>query len=62
MVEALIALLIVVLIAAVIGAVIVYAIGLMPIDARLKQIAIVIVWLIVALIILMRALPMLGNI
>lgn len=60
MIEALISLLIVIIVAGIVGAVIVYIIGLIPMEGRFKQIAVVIVWLIVALIVLARALPLLG--
>lgn len=60
MVEGLIALLIVILVVGIVAAVIVYCIDMLPIDARFKQIAKVLVILIAVLIILFRALPLLG--
>lgn len=60
MVSGLVALLIAILIVGIVAAVIVYCIDLLPIDPRFKQIARVIVLLIAVLIILMRALPLLG--
>ncbi len=60
MIEGLISLLVVLLVAGIIGAIIVYAISLTPLDARLKQLATIVVWCIVALFILVRALPLLG--
>lgn len=60
MVSGLVALLIAILIVGIVAAVIVYCIDLLPIDPTFKQIARVIVLLIAVLIILMRALPLLG--
>lgn len=60
MIEALIALLIVIIVVGIIGAIIVYIIGMIPMDARFRQIAAVLVWVIMGLIILVRALPLLG--
>lgn len=60
MVSGLVALLIAILIVGIVAAVIVYCIDLLPIDPAFKQIARVIVLLIAVLIILMRALPLLG--
>lgn len=60
MIEALISLLVVLIVAGIVGAILMYIVGLLPIDATFKQIATIIVWLLVALIVLMRALPLLG--
>lgn len=58
--SALISLLITILVVGIVAYVIVYCIDLLPIDGRFKQIARVLVLLIAVLIILMRALPLLG--
>lgn len=58
--SALISLLITILVVGIVAAVIVYCIDLLPIDGRFKQVARVLVLLIAVLVILVRALPLLG--
>jgi hypothetical protein len=58
--EALIGLLITLIVVGIVAAIIVYLIDMLPIDARFKQIARVLVMLIAVLIVLLRALPLLG--
>lgn len=60
MIEALIAFLIVVLVVAVVAAVLLYCIGLLPLEAPFQQIIRVVILLICALIIIVKALPLLG--
>jgi hypothetical protein len=60
MIEALISLLIVVIVIGIVAALIVWLIDMLPVDGRFKQIARVLVMVIAVLIILMRALPLLG--
>ena len=60
MIEGLIALLIVILVVGIVAAVIIYLIDMLPIETNFKQIGRVIVMLIAVLIILLRALPLLG--
>lgn len=60
MVEGLIALLVVILVVGIVAALIVWLIDMLPIDARFKQMARIIVIVIAILIILLRALPLLG--
>ena len=60
MIEGLIGLLIVILVVAIVAAAILYGVELMPIDANFKQIIRLLVLLIAVLIILLRALPLLG--
>ncbi|MER9336458.1 hypothetical protein NKJ06_21100 [Mesorhizobium sp. M0293] len=60
MVAALIGLLITILIVGVVAAIIIYCINLLPLDPPFHQIARVIVMLIAVLIVLLRALPLLG--
>lgn len=60
MVNALVALLITVLIVGLIAWVVIYCIDLLPIDGPFKQIARVLVMLIAVLIIILKALPLLG--
>ena len=56
----LIDLLITLIVVGIVAAIIVYLIDMLPIDGRFKQIARVLVMLVAVLIILMRALPLLG--
>jgi len=60
MISGLIGLLVVILVVGIVASVIPYCVHLLPIEANLKQIARVLVMLIAALIILYRALPLLG--
>jgi hypothetical protein len=60
MIEGLIGLLIVILVVGIVAAVILYCVDLLPIEPNFKQIARVLVMLIAVLIILVRALPLLG--
>lgn len=60
MIQGLIALLIVILVVGIVAAIIIYLIDLLPIEGNFKQIARVLVLLIAVLIILLRALPLLG--
>lgn len=60
MVDGLIALLIVIIVVGIVAYLVVMLIDMLPLDARFKQIARVLVMLIAVLIILMRALPLLG--
>jgi ABC-type glucose/galactose transport system permease subunit len=60
MVNALIALLIVVLIVAVIASVLLYCVQLLPIEPSFQQIIRALIILIAALIIILKALPLLG--
>lgn len=60
MLEGLIGLLVVLIVVGIIAALIIYLIDMLPIDVRFKQIARVLVILIAVLVILMRALPLLG--
>lgn len=60
MVEGLIGLLILILVVGIVAYVIVYCIDLLPIQPPFNQVARVLVMLIAVLIILMRALPLLG--
>lgn len=60
MVEGLIALLVVILVVGIVAFLIVWLIDMLPIDARFKQVARVIVIVIAILVILLRALPLLG--
>jgi hypothetical protein len=60
MIEGLIALLIVCLVVAVIAAVILYCVSLIPIDPPFQQIVRILVVTIAALIIILKALPLLG--
>jgi hypothetical protein len=60
MIEALISLLIVVIVIGIVAALIVWLIDMLPVDGRFKQIARVLVMVIAVLIILLRALPLLG--
>ena len=60
MIESLIALLVVILIVGIIAWLVVWLIDTLPIDANFKQIARVLVMVIAVLIILMRALPLIG--
>lgn len=60
MIEGLIALLIVILVVGIVAAVIIYLIDMLPIEGNFKQICRVLVMLIAVLIILVRALPLLG--
>jgi ABC-type glucose/galactose transport system permease subunit len=60
MVSGLIALLIVVIVVAVVASVLVYCVDMLPIDPRFQQIIKVLIMLVAVLIILFRALPLLG--
>lgn len=60
MVSGLVALLITIVVVGIVAGIIVYCIDLLPIDARFKSIARVLVLLIAVLVILFRALPLLG--
>ena len=60
MVEPLIGLLITLIVIGIVAAIIVWLIDMLPIDGRLKQVVRVLVMLVAVLIILMRALPLLG--
>jgi preprotein translocase subunit SecE len=60
MIEALISLLIVVIVVGIVAALIIWLIDMLPVDGRFKQIARVLVMVIAVLIILLRALPLLG--
>jgi hypothetical protein len=60
MIEGLIGLLIAIIVVGIVAALIMYLIDLIPIDGRFKQIAKVLLLLIAVLIILARALPLLG--
>jgi len=60
MVEALIALLIVVVVVGIVAGLIVWCIDMLPIEPNFKQIARVLVIVIAVLVILLRALPLLG--
>lgn len=60
MVAALISLLIVCLVVAVVASVILYCVALLPIEANFQQIIRILVILIAALIIIFKALPLLG--
>lgn len=60
MINGLIALLIAVIVVGIIAWLITYIIDMLPIDGPFKQIARVLIMLVAVLIILMRALPMLG--
>ena len=60
MIEALIALLIVILVVGIVAWLVVWLIDMLPMDGRFKQIARVIVMVIAVLIILVKALPLLG--
>lgn len=60
MIEGLIALLVVILVVGIVAFLIVWLIDMLPIDAKFKQIARILVIVIAILIILMRALPLLG--
>lgn len=60
MVSGLIALLVAILVVGIVAAIIVYLIDMLPIDGRFRQIAKALVLLIAVLVILLRALPLLG--
>jgi hypothetical protein len=60
MINALITLLILVLVVGIVAWIIIYLIDMLPIEGNFKQIARVLVMLIAVLIILLRALPLLG--
>ncbi len=60
MIEGLIGLLIAIIVVGIVAALIMYLIDMIPIDGRFKQIAKVLLLLIAVLIILARALPLLG--
>jgi hypothetical protein len=60
LIEGLIGLLIVILIVGIVAAVVIYCVDLLPIQQPFKQAARVLVLLIAVLIILLRALPLLG--
>lgn len=60
MIEALISLLVVVIVVGLVAAIVLYLVEMLPIDGRFKQIARVLVILIALLVVLMRALPLLG--
>jgi ABC-type glucose/galactose transport system permease subunit len=60
MVEALIALLVVCVVVAVVASVILYCVALLPVEPQFQQIIRMLVILIAALIILFKALPLLG--
>jgi len=58
--EGLISLLIVIIVVGIVAGLVIWLIDMLPMDTRFKQIARVLVLLIAVLIILVRALPMLG--
>lgn len=60
MANALIELLIMLIVVGVIAAIVIWLIDMLPIDGRFKQIARVLVMLVAVLILLLRALPLLG--
>lgn len=60
MLSGLIGLLIAILVIGIVAAVIIYLVDMLPIDARFKQVVRILVILIALLMILVRALPMLG--
>lgn len=60
MIEGLIALLIAIIVIGIVVAIIMYIIDLIPMDGRFKQIAKVLVMLVACLVLLMKALPLLG--
>jgi hypothetical protein len=60
MVEALIAWCVVILIVGIVVGIVVYIIGMIPMDARFQQLAIMVAVLIGVLIIILKALPLLG--
>jgi hypothetical protein len=60
MIEGLIALLVVVLVVGLVAWIIIYLIDMLPIEGNFKQIARVIIMIIAVLVILARALPLLG--
>ncbi len=60
MIEGLIGLLIAIIVVGIVAALIMYLIDMIPIDARFKQIAKVLLLLIAVLVILAKALPLLG--
>jgi len=60
MIETLINLLIVIIVVAIVAGVIIWLIDMLPIDARYKQVARALVALVAVLILLARALPLLG--
>lgn len=60
MIEGLIALLVVIIVVGIVAWLVIYMIDMLPMDARFKQIGRVLVMLIAVLIVLMRALPLLG--
>lgn len=60
MLEGLIGLLIAIIVVGIVAALIMYLIDMIPIDARFKQIAKVLLLLIAVLVILAKALPLLG--
>jgi hypothetical protein len=60
MIEALISLLIVVLVVGLVAWIIIYCVELLPLEANFKQIARAIILVIAVLVILLRALPLLG--
>ncbi len=60
MIQGLIALLITILVVGIVAAVVIYLIDMLPIEGNFKQIARVLVLLIAVLIVLFRALPLLG--
>lgn len=60
MIEGLIALLVVILVVGIIAWLIIWLVDMLPIDAKFKQVARILVIVIAILIILVRALPLLG--
>lgn len=60
MIDGLIGLLVAIIVVGIVAAIIIYLLDMLPIDARFKQIARVLVLLVAVLVILARALPMLG--
>ncbi len=60
MVEGLIALLITIVVVGIVAWLVIYCLDLLPMDARFKQIARAIVMVVAVLVILFRALPLLG--
>jgi len=60
MLEGLVALLIAILVIGIVAAIIIYLIRMLPIDPKFKQIGEIVVMLIAVLLILIRALPLLG--
>ena len=60
MIESLIALLVVIIVVGIIAWLVIWLIDMLPIDPKFRQIARVLVMIIAVLVVLMRALPILG--